>query len=199
MGWVRIAIVGNSGSGKTTLARRVVERTGAHHVEIDALFHQPGWTPKDRDLLRSEMIATLDEVEDWVVDGNYDSSVGDIVRGRAETIVVFDLPRARVMRQVITRTVRRAITRAELWNGNREPLTNFYRWDPERNVIRWSWVKHDEYRQRYRARMADGSWDHAEVVVVRSRADAAVWLESLPVAPTGPGSPAPAPDQDGAG
>ncbi len=38
----RVAVVGCSGSGKTTVVRRVVDRLGLEHVELDALAHQPG-------------------------------------------------------------------------------------------------------------------------------------------------------------
>lgn len=40
----RILVAGTSGSGKTTLAARIGERLHLPHVEIDALFHGPGWT-----------------------------------------------------------------------------------------------------------------------------------------------------------
>lgn len=176
---VRIAIVGNSGSGKTTLARKVAAKTGARHVEVDRYFHQPGWTPQDRDVLRAEIRTALEAPEGWVADGNYDSLVGDLIRGQAHTIVVFELPRALVMRRVTARTLRRAITREELWNGNREPMTNFYRWDPEKNILRWSWTQHAKYLQRHRDHIANGDWDHANVVVCRSQADADRWLASL--------------------
>lgn len=176
---VRIAIVGSAGSGKSTLARKVAARTGVHHIEIDAYNHQPGWRECEPDLLRARLAAELDG-DDWLCDGNYDHLVGDLVRGAADTIVVFDLPRTLVARQIAWRTLRRAVTREELWNGNREPLSNLYRWDPERNVIRWSWVHHEEYRQRFRAKIASGEWDHAQVVVLRSRADADAWLDTLP-------------------
>ncbi len=39
----RIVVAGTSGSGKTTLARRVGPVLDVPHVEIDALFHGPGW------------------------------------------------------------------------------------------------------------------------------------------------------------
>ena len=175
---MRIAIVGSPGSGKSTLARQVTERTGWHHVEIDAFHHQPDWTEAEPESLRAAITTELERPA-WVCDGNYDELIGDLVRGRADTIVVFDLPRHRVVRQIVWRTLKRAITRQELWNGNREPLTNLYRWDPEENVIRWSWVNHREYQERYRHKIASGAWDHAHVVVLRSHAEGDAWLASL--------------------
>ena len=173
---MRIAIVGSSGSGKTSLARRVAARLDIPHVEIDAIHHLAGWEPNPAFL--TDLEAALDRA-DWVCDGNY-GAAERIVRGRADTIVVFDLPRRVVTRQVVVRTIRRAVTREELWNGNREPLTNLYRWQPEKNIIRWSWTHHRAYRARYVADARSGAWQHAEVVWIRSHADADAWLDTLP-------------------
>jgi adenylate kinase family enzyme len=41
-----VLVAGVSGSGKTTLAAGVAGVLGAPQVEIDALFHGPGWTPR---------------------------------------------------------------------------------------------------------------------------------------------------------
>jgi adenylate kinase family enzyme len=101
--------------------------------------------------------------EGWVVDGNY-SAVGDLVWQRADTVVWLDLPRRVVVRRVAVRTLRRALTREPLWNGNREPLTNFYRWDPQKNIIRWAWVMYPEYVQRYGAAMEDPQYAHIRFV-----------------------------------
>lgn len=179
---MRIAIVGSSGSGKSTLAGRVAARTGCRHIEIDAFQHLPGWQQQDRDVLRAQ-IAEAVAGDHWVCDGNYDSAVGDLVRGSAETIVVYDLPRLTVLRQVTGRTIRRAVRREELWNGNREPLSNFTRWDPEKNVIRWSWTHHNGYQERFRTMVSSGAWDHADVVWIRRHADAERWLHGLPSGP----------------
>ena len=42
----RILVAGTSGSGKSTLAVQIAEVGGQPYVEIDALFHGPGWTPR---------------------------------------------------------------------------------------------------------------------------------------------------------
>ena len=173
---MRIAIVGSSGSGKTTLARAVHERTGISHVEMDALHHLAGWQPNPS--FRDELSAALDQPT-WVCDGNY-SIAEDDVRSAADTIVVFDLPRRSVMRQLLARTMRRGITRHELWNGNREKLTNIFRRDPRRNILLWSWKHHEGYRARYAAAARSGGWDHADVVWIGSHADADTWLTTLP-------------------
>jgi hypothetical protein len=84
-----------------------------------------------------------------------------------------------VMRQVIARTIRRAVTREELWNGNREPLTNFVSLKPEANVMLWAWVKHEEFVERYAGAMADSAWRHLRFVRLRSHQEAERFVRSL--------------------
>lgn len=104
----------------------------------------------------------------WVVDGNY-SVVRDLVWERADTVVWLDLPRAIVMRRIISRTIHRAVTRQRLWNGNRESLSNLYRLDPEQSIIRWTWVKYDAYHDRYSAAMKDPAYAHLKFIRLSSR------------------------------
>ena len=77
----------------------------------------------------------------WVIDGNY-SAVQDLVWARADTVVWLDPSRARVMRQLVRRTLRRMARRTELWNGNRESWSNLFRADPEESILRWAWTQH---------------------------------------------------------
>lgn len=172
---MRIAIVGSSGSGKSTLARQVSDHLAIRHVEFDAIHHLANWEPNPEFLrdLAAELAGG-----NWVCDGNYDKAEG-ISRAEADMIVVLDLPRWRVMKQLVPRTLRRVVTREELWNGNRESFDNLWRWDPERNVIRWSWVHFDSKRQKYLRASDSGEWAHAEVVWLHSRAQTKDWLASL--------------------
>ena len=163
----RVAIIASaSGNGKTTLGRRLAERLDVPFVELDAMFHLPGWEELPRDEFRSQ-VASVVEGDGWVVDGNY-SVVRDLVWDRADTVVWLDLPRRLVMRRVILRTLRRAVTREALWNGNREPLTNFYRLDPQENIIRWTWVRYATYFERFEAAVHDPANDRLRFIRLRT-------------------------------
>jgi len=166
----RIVVVGCSGSGKTTLARHLARALGLAHIELDSIYHQANWTSLPADVFPERVAARVEAASGWIADGNYDL-VGEWLQQRADTIVWLDLPRALVMRRVVARTLRRFVTREELWNGNREPLSNLYHWDPERNVIRWAWTSHPRQRARYERRSQDGTWAHAEVIRLRTPAD----------------------------
>jgi adenylate kinase family enzyme len=168
-------VVGNSGSGKSTLARALATELGVPHIELDAIFHQPGWRPLPATEFRARVEAAIAS-DGWVVDGNY-STVRDLVWARADTVVWLDLPRRAVMRQVIWRTVRRVALRVELWNGNRERWRNLLSRDPDQSVIMWAWRRHSVYQARYTAATTDPAWRHLTFVAVRSRTHAQRLLE----------------------
>jgi len=162
-------VAGPSGSGKSTLARRLANALAVPHIELDAIFHQPGWTELSTKEFRDRVSIAIND-GGWVIDGNY-AAVRDLVWAAADTVVWLDLPRATVMRRIIARTFHRAITRQELWNGNRESIINVFRLDPQKNIIRWSWVKHPEYAARYARTTADPANAHLRFIRIRSGAD----------------------------
>ncbi len=181
----RIIVVGNSGAGKTTAARTIADRLRITHIELDAVFHQPNWVELPRDVFRERVAEHLDASPDgWVLCGNY-SSVREVVWPRVDTVVWLDLPRRTVMKRVTTRTLRRVFTREELWNGNREPFSNLYAWDPTKNIVRWAWTTHAEYRERYEAAMGDPRWADVNILRLRNPGEISRWLESLGPTPGG--------------
>lgn len=166
----RVSVVGVSGAGKSTLARQLAHTLGVPHVELDGIYHQPNWTPLDPEEF-AQKVREVAAGPAWVIDGNY-SSIRYIVWARADTVVVLDLPRWRVMSQLLARTLRRAITGEELWNGNREHLRNLVSRDPERNILLWSWTTHAKNRRRYRDPARDPRWSALTFRRVRSRREA---------------------------
>jgi hypothetical protein len=65
----RVLVAGVSGAGKTTLAGRIAEITGGPHLEIDAIFHGPDWTPRPEFVHDVRCFVSGD---DWTTEWQYD-------------------------------------------------------------------------------------------------------------------------------
>lgn len=165
----RILVAGTSGSGKTTLAGRIASLAGAPHTEIDALYHGPGWTP--RDSFMADVAAFAAEPA-WVTEWQY-GEARPLLLSRADLLVWLDLPRAVVIRRVVCRTVQRRLARTVLWNGNLEPPLSTFLTDPD-HIVRWAWRTHHESAGRVLA----AAISRADLPVVRltSQHEADRWL-----------------------
>ena len=171
-------MAGDSGSGKTTTSRAIAERLGLPHVELDALFHGPGWTSPPKDEFRLLIAETLDALDGWVADGNYTGSLGPLVLQRAELLVWLDLPLERSVSGASgRRTWRRIRTREELWESkNRETLRGAF--FPPRSLFLWTLKAHFRHRRDWPARFA--AQPHLEVVRLRTPREVERWLAALP-------------------
>jgi len=165
----RVLVAGTSGSGKTTLAGRVAEILDVPHVEIDGLFHGPAWTP------RASFEADVDTFSSrpgWVTEWQY-GAVRALLAERADLMVWLDLPRSRVMRQVIRRTVARRLHREQLWNGNVEgPLWTIFT-EPD-HIVRWAWNTHHKTAGRV-AELLRGR-PGLDIVRLRNSGETGRWL-----------------------
>ena len=173
---------GCSGEGKTTFAAELARRLGVPHLELDAVFHRPGWREATQDEFDSAVTAFVTSEAartGWVVDGNYRARVGDLLAG-ADTVVWLDYPRRTVMSRVVRRTLGRLITRRELWNGNRESWRNLLRRRPEDNIVLWAWTAHPRYAAICADAMAAARSDPTAPLMVRlaSPREARRWLDA---------------------
>lgn len=116
----KIVIVGSSGCGKTTFARKLSDKTGTPHIEIDYLFWKPDWVQTSDEEFRP-LVDKASSADKWIIDGNY-KRVQDLTVWRADTIIWLDTGFVKVMFRVILRTLKRLIDRKPLWHNNRESL-----------------------------------------------------------------------------
>jgi adenylate kinase family enzyme len=173
----RVLVRGTSGSGKTTLARACAAALGVAHVELDGVFHQPGWTPLPDDEF-VEAIAAVAATDDWVACGNYRQVSAPLLE-RCDTVVLYDLPRRTVMRRILWRTVRRVARHEELWNGNHERFANLCSLDPEVSVCAWAWTTHAARHADTLAFLADPPRADLRVLHVASTDDERVVYAGL--------------------
>jgi adenylate kinase family enzyme len=164
----RVLVVGCSGSGKTTLSAELARRSGAPHVELDALEHGPGWQRSSDEDFRRGLERAL-AAGRWIVDGSYLERTAT-VWAAAELVVWLDYERALLMRRVARRTLVRWVRRQELWNGNRERLRD---WSRGSHPLRHTWRNHARNRRSYEGRQ-DDRW-----LRLRTPAETSGWLSSL--------------------
>lgn len=166
----RVIVAGTSGAGKTTLAAAIAERLGIEHVEIDGLFHGPGWTPQPSFM---DDVRAFAEGEAWVTEWQYDLA-RPLLLSRATLAVWLDYPVGLRMWRVVRRTVRRRLRREELWNGNLEgPMWTFV--TDRDHIVRWAWRTRHKYDDLPAISAAAG----VPLVRLRSPAAAQAWLASL--------------------
>ncbi len=171
----RIVVVGVTGTGKTTLARRLAERFGVGHVELDALNWEANWVQAPTEVFRSRTVEAT-AGDQWVVDGNY-SKTHDITWTRATMIVWLDYPLPFIMWRLGLRIFRRAITRERLWKGNRENLwTHFCTRD---SLILWGIKSYRRRKRQYGEAMR--RWVSQEVQILKFGwpGEAERWLREL--------------------
>ena len=69
----RIVEIGSSGAGETALARRLAERLGVPHVELDALHFAEDWVEVPDEAF-AERADAATASGGWVIDGNYSAT-----------------------------------------------------------------------------------------------------------------------------
>ncbi len=170
----RIVVVGTSGCGKTTFAAALAERLGVAHVELDALYWGPQWTPRPAsDFEAAVQAATAGDA--WVVDGNY-SAVRERVWRRADTLFWLDFSFPRVYGRALRRTLWRVASRQELFSGNRESLRSLL--DPE-GVPNWVLRSFWRRRRELPCLLGEARFAHLEPHRFRRPAEAERFLASL--------------------
>lgn len=107
------------------MGRELAARMEVPFHELDALFWQPGWVESTAEELHAAVVAIV-ATDAWVIDGSYQSTIGQLVLGNADVVVWLDLPMRTWLPRLVRRTIRRARTGEELWDGNHESLRNAF-------------------------------------------------------------------------
>jgi adenylate kinase family enzyme len=171
---MRIVLTGISGAGKSTLAAQLAQGLGVPQVELDALYWEPRWTMASPAAFAARVDAATAGPA-WVADGNY-RAVRPLLWGRATHLVWLDYGRPVVMARVIRRSLLRALSGRELWNGNRERWRNLL--EPD-HPIRYAWRQWAPRRRELETLLDSGEYPHLAVLRLRRPAEVAAARAAL--------------------
>jgi adenylate kinase family enzyme len=169
----RVNVKGGSGAGKTTFAQELARRLELPFVELDALHHGPNWSEPTAEEFHARVREAMDALPDgWVIDGNYEGKLGNLVVDAADTVVWLDLPLPLRLRRMLRRTAQRIRDDVELWAGNRETWRGVL-WGRD-SLLWWTLRAHFRHKREWPARFAGDP----RVVRLRSARDAREWLDA---------------------
>jgi adenylate kinase family enzyme len=169
----RVLVAGISGAGKTTFAKALSEQIGQPYHELDAMFHGPNWQPIPTFEVDVERVTRHPS---WVFDSDGYPQVRNLMWQRADTVIWVDYPRHVVMRQVVSRSARRARRQERIFNDNVE---RFRDWLDPGHPIPWAWAQYHRRRAEILTRMADPCHQHPRFVHLRGRDEAEQFLTRL--------------------
>jgi adenylate kinase family enzyme len=171
----RIVVVGTSGSGKSTLAKAIAAKLNIHCIELDALYWGPNWTEPPIDVFL-DRVKKATASPSWVVEGNY-GKVREVVWKNAHTLIWLDYPFHIVFGRAMLRTIKRAIIRESLWNGNRESvLKSFF---SKKSILVWIIQTYQRRRREYTELLSSPEYSHLKVLHFRSSKETEAYLGQL--------------------
>lgn len=168
----RILVIGTSCSGKSTFARRLAAARSFECVELDAHFWGPNWTPQPTERFRAA-VATAAAGDAWVIEGNY-SGVRDVLWPRATAVIWLNYSLSTVLLRGVRRTVKRNLTREQLWHGNRESLRRSF--FSRESILVWILTTHERRNREFSALRRGNAYPQLEWTELRHPREADAYL-----------------------
>lgn len=163
---------GVTGSGKSSAAERIAERTRLPLTLADELTWEPNWVPVAEDEQRRRFAAVVAE-DRWVLDTAYGVWL-DLVLPRVDLIVGLDYPRWLSLQRLSRRSVRRAIDKLPICNGNTESFRELVSRD---SIICWHFRSFARKRARMRAWAATA--EGPPLLLFTRPRDLEAWIRTL--------------------
>jgi hypothetical protein len=113
-----------------------------------------------------------------VIAGNY-SRTRPITWPRAEAVIWLDYSFPVVFWRLITRTIRRAITQEELWNGNRERFWWHLKLWSDESLIHWLFKTYWRRKHEYPKLFLQPEYAHLDVFHFKHSKETDAWLKNL--------------------
>jgi adenylate kinase family enzyme len=126
----KIYIVGNVGSGKTTLSRKLSEKLGISHYEVDNIVHKNTEIGRIRqnEAEQTKEFKRINEGESWIIEGTFRTSCKYLLEV-ADLIIFLDPPVNVRIYRIIKRFIKQQIgLEKSNYKSNLRILKAIFRW-----------------------------------------------------------------------
>ena len=171
----KIVIIGTSGSGKSTLAKYLSKKLGIKDIELDSLFWKENWQQAKDEDFRKNIKISLENVSGFVIHGNY-NNVRNLTWANSEILIWLDYSREIIMFRIITRTLKRILTRKKLWNGNIETIKNSM--FSKDSIIFWAWKTYNLRRKQYSRLKSENVFGIKRMIIIKKPTDVKYLMQS---------------------
>jgi len=173
----KVIIIGSSGAGKTTLAKALSSKLNIPHTELDSIFHLKDWQPLDNDEFKAR-VGSITKESSWIICGNYFNKLGgENYLSKADTVIWCDYSFLLVFSRLLRRTLKRILTKQELWNENREGfIVNFF---TKESVLLWMMREWNQQKQRYGKIFQENKLNDTQLIRLRSPAETVKFLDNM--------------------
>jgi len=149
----RINVIGTTGSGKSTFSKALAEKLDCKYIQMDALFWKPNWGE------------TPDEAF--------------FTKIKQATSVEIDYSYFRTLFQLLSRTINRAWTKQELWEGTGNISTFKKSFLSKDSIIIWFFKCYKKNKIRYAKLIESQELEGVTYIRLQSRKEAAEFLQHL--------------------
>jgi len=177
MDFKKLIIIGTTCTGKSTLGKKLEEITKVKWYDLDDFYWLPNWVEKDAAEMIADVKTTILTKDRWIISGNYNSKMKDVIWPEADTIIWLDYTITTIIFRWIKRTIRRVFTREKVCNGNIETFyMAFLNWD--NNLLRWIfktyWKRKEKYSNWNKNQFSRLNW-----IVLKSQKEYNLWLTKI--------------------
>jgi adenylate kinase family enzyme len=118
----RILVLGSPGAGKSTFSRRLGGVLEVPVIHLDGHFWKPGWEKPEREAWIETQRELLESSEEWIMDGNYGSTI-DVRFREADTVILLDFSKYLCLFRVLKRRIQhRNSSRPDMAEGCPEKM-----------------------------------------------------------------------------
>ena len=118
----KIIITGTTCTGKTTLGRKLSRELSIKQIDLDELYFLPNWVEKKNAVFIDDVHRELENLDEWIVTGSYQTLLKDSVWQDASSIIWLDYPLHLILRRYFIRTYRRVFLKEKCCGDNYETL-----------------------------------------------------------------------------